>query len=359
MIPKLKFIILSLSLCIIGSLSTVAQDMLVATKVSPKASVMQRIGTTDITVVYSSPSAKKRKIFGGIVPYDFVVDGVEYPWRAGSNENTTISFTHDVKIQGKPLAKGTYGLHIFVKESEWVYIFSKNSEHWGSFSYDKKEDALRVSAIPEKNTYQEWLNYEFVARKPEATLLELQWSTLKCGIEITTDVTANVLTDLKSKEEKTVDDYIKMAQLTIQQDATKIDEALSHAQKSIQLGEEFRNLMLKSELLSKKGLVDESQTAKDKAIALGKGFPYYYYYPLSFMLLEDDQRKTFDLLSGMLEKEPDNWIANLAMGEYYIKDQNQEKASYHFGKAYEFAGEKSKSYARYMYLSNKRILDQM
>lgn len=356
---KMKFRIVSTVLFLMGCLMGTAQDMLVATKVSPRASVEQRIGTTDVTVVYHSPSAKKRKIFGGIVPYDFVVDGVEYPWRAGSNQNTTITFTHDVRVQGKPLAKGTYGLHIFVKEREWTYIFSKNSENWGSFSYDKKDDALRVTATPEENSYQEWLTYAFVTREPTRAVLELQWSTVKCGIEISVDVNAHVLTDLKAKEEKTVDDYIKIAQLTLAQDPDNAAQALQYVEQSLKLGEGFRNLMLKAELLSQMGYGKESKKQREAAIQQGKGFPYYYYYPLSFMLLKADAQKTFDLLSEMLQKEPDNWIANLAMGEYYIKHQNQERATHHFGKAYEFAGERSKAYTRYMYLSNKLILDRM
>ncbi|MGX1930115.1 DUF2911 domain-containing protein [Flagellimonas sp. 2504JD4-2] len=342
----------------VASFTLSAQDMLVATKVSPKASVMQRIGTTDVTVVYHSPSAKKRKIFGGIVPYDFVVDGVEYPWRAGSNENTTVEFSHDVKVQGKPLAKGKYGLHIFVKEKEWTYIFSKNADSWGSFSYKKEEDALRVTAIPQQNAYQEWLNYEFVTREPQSAVLELQWSNLKCGIKIEVDVTETVLADLKTKEEKNVDDYVKIAQLTIVKDPSDVDAALQYVEKSFEIGEEFRNLILKSNLLAKQGKVSESRAYEKRALAAGKGFPYYYYYPLSFILLEGNKAKTFEILSGMLKKDPNNWIANLAMGEYYIKDGNQKKVVFHFGKAYEHAGERSKAYTNYMYLSNKLILEQ-
>ena len=355
----MKNTIFSLAIIWLGMHCCNAQDMLVATKLSQRASITQRIGTTDVTVVYHSPSAKHRKIFGGIVPFDFVVEGVEYPWRAGSNENTTISFTHDVKIQGEPLAKGTYGLHIFVKEKEWLFIFSKNADSWGSFSYDPKDDALRVSAVPEANSYQEWLNYEFVSREASSSRLELQWSTLKCGVDIRVDVRANVLSDLKLKAEKTTDDYIKMAQLTAGGGNDKIDTALDYLEKSIAIGEEFRNLMLKSQLLARKGLKAESEMYREKAITMGQGFPYYYYYPLSFMLLEGDAEKTFATLSEMLIKEPDNWIANLAMGEYYIKAGIQAKATYHFGKAYEFAGERSKAYTRYMYLSNKLILDRM
>lgn len=335
-----------------------AQDMLVATKVSQRASITQRIGTTDVTVVYHSPLAKGREIFGGIVPYDFVVDGIEYPWRAGSNENTTIEFTHDVMIQGQPLPKGKYGLHIFVKENEWIYIFSKNAKSWGSFSYKKDEDALRVTATPKKTSYQEWLSYDFISREPESAILELHWTDVKCGIQISVDVTANVLIDLKNKKEKTVDDYIKIAQLTIAQNPKNLDKALEYVEKSLDIKEEFRNTMLKSELLEKKGRGQESQKCKEEAIALGEGFPYFYYYPLSFMLLEGDREKTYNLLSEMLKKDPNNYVAHLAMGEYYIKDKNQEKATFHFGKAYEYAGERSKPYTRYMYLSNKLILEQ-
>lgn len=355
---KLKIKLFCLCFALTGVLASKAQDMLVATKVSQRASITQRIGTTDVTVVYHSPSAKKRKIFGGIVPYNFVVDGVEYPWRAGSNQNTTVEFTHDVKIQGQPLAKGKYGLHIFVKEKEWIFIFSKNSENWGSFSYKKEEDALRVTAKPETGAYQENLRYEFTSLRPESAQLELKWSTVRCGIEISVDVNANVLADLKTKEEKTVDDYIKIAQLTMAEDPGKITEALSYVDESLEIGEEFRNTMLKSQLLAEQGKSAESKKYEEQALSLGKGFPYFYYYPLSFMLLDGDSQKTNELLSNMLEKEPDNWIANLAMGEYYIKAEDQEKATFHFGKAYEHAGERSKNYARYMYLSNKLILEQ-
>jgi tetratricopeptide (TPR) repeat protein len=364
-IQNLKYImmkknILLCAICILiaGLTRTSAQDMLVATKVSQRASVIQRIGTTDVTVVYHSPLAKNRKIFGGIVPYNFVVDGVEYPWRAGSNENTTIEFTHDVMIQDQPLSKGKYGLHIFVNDKEWTYIFSNNSESWGSFSYNKKEDALRVIATPEKTAYKEWLNYEFVAREPESSVLELHWSDVKCGIKISVDVTSNILADLISKEEKTIDDYIKMAQLTNNLDPSNIDQAMKYVDQSLVIGEEFRNMMLKSELLLKNGQKKESEKFKEEAIALGKGFPYYYYYTLSFMLLERDKEKTLSLLSDILKKDPSNWIANLAMGEYFIKEGNQEKATLHYRKAYENAGEASKPYTRYMYLSNKIILEQ-
>ncbi|HYB53691.1 MAG TPA: DUF2911 domain-containing protein, partial [Thermoanaerobaculia bacterium] len=105
---------------------------------SQAATVKQRLGLTDITVVYHRPLVKGRKVWGDVVPYGKV-------WRAGANENTVITFTDPVSIEGQALPAGTYGLHMLPTETTWTVIFSKNHTSWGSFSYDEKEDALRVT----------------------------------------------------------------------------------------------------------------------------------------------------------------------------------------------------------------------
>ena len=102
----------------------------------------QQVGVTDITITYHRPVVNGRKIWGGLVPTGQV-------WRAGANENTTIEFSTPVSIEGKPLPAGTYGLHMIPGENEWTVIFSRNYTSWGSFSYDEKEDALRVTAKPQ------------------------------------------------------------------------------------------------------------------------------------------------------------------------------------------------------------------
>jgi hypothetical protein len=101
---------------------------------SQRAEVSQRIGITDITIRYHRPLVNERKVWDGLVPYGKV-------WRAGANENTTITFSHAVLIEGKPLDKGTYGLHMIPNADEWTIIFSKNSTSWGAFTYDEKEAA--------------------------------------------------------------------------------------------------------------------------------------------------------------------------------------------------------------------------
>lgn len=122
--------------------SSNAQSPVTLPEGSQKAIITQRIGLTDITITYHSPLVKGRKIWGGICPYKEV-------WRAGANENTTISFANDVMVEGKPLAAGTYGLHMIPDEKEWIVIFSKNYTSWGSFTYNKDEDALRVTVKPQ------------------------------------------------------------------------------------------------------------------------------------------------------------------------------------------------------------------
>src|SRR5215831_6396633 len=121
---------------------------------SPKAQVSQRIGVTDIALQYSRPVVKGRKVWGAVVPLGDV-------WRAGANENTTIEFSDAVTVEGKPLPKGVYGLHMIPKENEWTVIFSKNSTSWGSYTYNPAEDALRVTVNPQPAEFREALTYEF------------------------------------------------------------------------------------------------------------------------------------------------------------------------------------------------------
>src|ERR1700704_1693313 len=133
---------------------------LVLPRVSQHSTVTQRIGLTDVTISYHSPLVGGREIFGKIVPYGQV-------WRAGANENTTISFTDAVTVEGKPLAAGTYGLHTIPNADQWTIIFSKNSTSWGSFSYDEKEDALRVTVKPGPAEFRESQAYTFDDIKPD------------------------------------------------------------------------------------------------------------------------------------------------------------------------------------------------
>lgn len=159
-------------------------------RLSLKASVTQRLGVdTDITVDYSRPGVKGRKIWGGLVPYGMAPGGKEskgnpYPWRAGANENTTIEFNHDLLIEGHKLPAGKYGLFMMPSEKDWTIIFSKKNDQWGSYSYDQKEDALRVDVTPVKAPHQEWLMYGFGDLNGTSATFYLRWAELKVPIKI-------------------------------------------------------------------------------------------------------------------------------------------------------------------------------
>jgi len=101
-------------------------------------------------------------------------------WRSGANENTTITFSDEVSVEGKPLAAGTYGLHMLPDKDQWTVIFSKNSTSWGSFSYDEKEDALRVTVKPAADQNFDTLTYTFDDVKPDSAVATMRWKRSPC-----------------------------------------------------------------------------------------------------------------------------------------------------------------------------------
>ena len=154
------------------------------------ASVSQRLGTeTDITVVYSRPGVKGRTIWGELVPYGLApgtdyTKGKPFPWRAGANQNTTFEFSTDVKVEGKELAAGKYGIHMIPSEKDWIVIFSKKNDASGSYTYDQKEDALRITVTPTAAPHQEWLAFGFEDLAGTSGTAFLHWEKLKVSFKI-------------------------------------------------------------------------------------------------------------------------------------------------------------------------------
>ncbi len=333
-----------------------AQDMLSSTKLSQRASITQRIGTTDVTIVYHSPLANGRKIFGGIVPYDFVVNDKEFAWRAGSNQRTTIEFTHDVKIEGKPLAAGKYGLVVLVSEKEWTFVFSTNMT-WGAFQYSPENDVLRVTVETESASDQNWLSYDFIHREAASVKVVLRWEQTMAGFTVATDVSANILADLSKKKDKDASDYMSMSIETLKKDPGAMDEAMALIEQSIQSKATFHNKMRKADLLIQSGRKAEGNQLREETLATAKGFDMYY-YGLSPYLLRGDKKESYRLLMDNVKKYPDAWIAHLALGEYYIKAGNQKKVVEHMKRASELAPDNWRNYATYLYQQNRLILER-
>ena len=159
---KLSLLILSIFI-----LNIAMHAQLTLPRDSQRQEISQSVGDTKISIVYHRPNTKGRTKIWGCTTADVVPKGgVTYPclvpngqvWRSGANENTTIEFSRDVMINGQNLPAGKYGFHSIPNKNEWILIFSKDNDDWGSFTYDEKKDALRVKVKPVKAGNQETLS---------------------------------------------------------------------------------------------------------------------------------------------------------------------------------------------------------
>jgi hypothetical protein len=258
---------------------------------SQKASVMQTIGVTDVTITYSRPGVKGRKIWGDptaaeatttgaatlddsnkrpkdapIVPYGHV-------WRTGANEATTFAVTDDVLINGQKLPAGTYSLHTIPSKDEWTIIFNKDAGQWGSFSYDEKKDALRVKAKPQiVADNQEWLLYSIPVVTPNSAQVLIRWE--KVAVPFTVEV-PNVDALMRAKIDAAVaanpnDWQLPLTVARQYANDDKVDEALKWADQSIKIKPTFQNLSAKAQLLFAAGRKDEAVAIAEQAIQQGK-----------------------------------------------------------------------------------------
>ena len=237
---------------------------LVLPEASPAASVTQRVGLTDVAIRYHRPAVNKRTIWGALVPYGEV-------WRAGANENTIISFSSPVSVEGQKLAAGTYGLHMIPTEKDWTVIFSKMSAAWGSFSYDAKEDALRVTVTPKPSSFEERLSYTFEDPTESSATAVLRWAELAVPVRVTVDTPAVVVeslqTQLRGLPRFGWQGWNQAAAYCLQHDVC-LDQGLEWADRSVGINENFANLRVKAGLLEKKGDVQAAGQLRAKALQL-------------------------------------------------------------------------------------------
>lgn len=254
-----------LCMVILFSVITItAQQNLTTPQVSQKASVSQRIGLTDIVVNYHRPAVNNRTVLGGIVPYDQV-------WRAGANENTTISFSTDVIVEQNKILAGTYGLHMIPTKNTWTIIFSKDNAAWGSFFYNEKNDAVRFTVVPVAGEFQEWLSYSFDGLSASSATLSLKWEKFCIPIKIEINVNETVIASME-KELTGIPGFFwqgwnQIATYSLGNNYN-LDKALAWVDKSIGINKNLTNLMTKSLILESKGNLREAEIIKKEAFAL-------------------------------------------------------------------------------------------
>ena len=276
-------------------------------RLSQRGTVSQRIGLTDVTIVYHRPEVGGREIWGKTVPYGKV-------WRAGANENTTITFSDDVSVEGKALAAGTYGLHTIPDKDQWTIIFSKNSTSWGSFSYDEKEDALRVTAKPQAGDFREALTYTFEEVKPDSAAATLRWEKLAVPFHVSADVKAVVLKSVKNELRSvggfTWGGYDEAAQWCLDNNYN-LEEALKWEDTSIQNEERFENLETKSRILDAMGRKDEGAKVLAKAFDKASAIQLYTY--ARGLQRAGNAKRAFELFPQVPKKDANHWISHLAL----------------------------------------------
>ena len=295
------------SMALAGACSAVrAQTILTLPEASQRAVVSQRVGLTDITITYHRPLAGGRKIWGGIVPYGQV-------WRAGANDNTTIEFSTPVSVEGQPLAKGVYGLHMLPGADSWTVIFSKNSSSWGSFTYNQAEDALRVTVKPQPAEMHEALTYDFDDVKPASAVVKLQWEKLAVPIAVAvneTEVTlASLREELRSGKQYVWESPAEAAQYCLTH-KVGYEEGLGWADKSIALEERFDNLILKADLLKALSRDTESATVRDKAMGLANVTQIYFYGRQ--LQAQGQQAQAMEIFKSTVKRFPDHWLGHMA-----------------------------------------------
>lgn len=257
-----------------------AQNVTQPRGVSPAAKFEQTIGLTTVSVEYSRPRVTNNgvdrtgKIWGTLVPYGFeatsFVDGRNIPWRAGANENTIITFSDDVKIEGEDLAAGSYGLHMAVYEDDRAtIIFSNNTSSWGSFYYDEKEDALRVDVKTVATGPTEVLTYDMVDMGNDFGVLALSWEKKRIPFRISVDIHEIVLQGFRD-ELRSIPGFgwqgLQQAANYCVQNEVNYDEALVWIDRSIANTKNFRNITTKAQLLTKMGNTSESDKMMEEAV---------------------------------------------------------------------------------------------
>jgi tetratricopeptide (TPR) repeat protein len=302
-----------------------------------RASVSEQIGIVKIAVNYSRPGVKGRegKIWNTpVAHYGFVDLGhgtsTAAPWRAGANENTTISFSHPVKVEGKDLAAGTYGFFIANGDSESTLIFSNVNNSWGSFYYDATQDALRVvvkNQSLDKNV--EWLKYEFLDETDTTATIALSWEKRMIPFKVEADTKALQIASFKSEFRTTRPyyDYIDAANYCVRNNV-ELEQALAWMDRAIYfriMGEKnFRSLSAKAAVLMKMNRIDEAKKVMDEAIPMGTMLEVHFYGRQ--LLSMKEVKEALKIYKANYDKYPNVFTTNVGMGRALSASGDYKKA---------------------------------
>lgn len=278
---------------------------------SQHATVIQRVGITDVTINYHRPLVKGRQIWGKLVPYGEV-------WRAGANENTIITFTDPVTIEDQPLPAGVYGLHMIPGENEWTVIFSKIHTDWGSYTYNPAHDALRVKVKPQSSEMREALSYDLDVVTPDSTVATMRWEKIalsfKIDVKVHDLVRASLPLQLHGGAQYGWNAWDDAANYLLSQKYA-LEDALQYADSSIGIEKRYDNLLTKSQILDAMGRKDEAAAAKNQALAAATGRQLYYY--AVSLKSQGKPDEAFDFFRQAAKRDPNDWLVHDGLARVY------------------------------------------
>ncbi len=367
-------------LCMTGVLTQLnAQVTSPAAGGSQKSHVCQTMGMVEICITYSSPAVttkggtdRRGEIWGGLVPFGWSQERwlenedeptSPKPWRAGANENTVLSISHDVLVEGKKLSAGKYGLFFLPGDQEWKLILSRDADNWGHYSYREDRDALRVTVTPFKSEYREWLTYEFTERKPDRSTLILSWEELSIPIRITVEnahqaYIDQIKADLQTRKILYWYNWQEAAKYCLENNV-ELELGLAWINKAISqtwIGNaNFSTLKTKAEILYALDRKTEADSVMQFAVRYTGGVYDLHNYARELLQKEmiDEAFAVFELNAS---KHPGFWVSHIGLARAYGAKGNFKAALKH---AYSARKKIPETEARVCHVSLDVLIDQL
>lgn len=259
--------IISAAMLICTLVGAPAFSQLVLPQPSPKASVMQVVGVTELSVTYSSPAVKGRVVWGDLVPYDEV-------WRTGANSATEISFSTAVQIAGNQVKAGKYALFTIPGRDNWTIILNSNEGQWGSTNYKKELDVVRFTVRPSMSErMQERLNFAVELTGEDRAEVVLRWEKMRVSFGVTTDLKMLAMDNINLYFHNAKADWYSHhnAASYLLTNGGSAAEALRFAARSVELNpEHFMPHFTKARALAATGNINDALASARQAIAVGE-----------------------------------------------------------------------------------------
>jgi hypothetical protein len=334
-----KKILLSALVCTLILFENKAQGITTPRTPSPGSTVIQTIGISTVTVNYSRPAVKGREVWGKLVPFGWNKEtfgaGNLSPWRAGANENTVITLSHDATVQGKSVPAGKYGLFFVInQDNSGEVIISKDYQSWGNFWYDPTHDVMRAPITTRENTHTEFLTYDFVNLNKTSGELVLSWEKkqfpVKIEFAVDNIVMANATEQLKGTVGFSWQGYNSAANYALL-NKVNLEQGLKWSEQAVNQNKNFATLNVKAGLLKELGRPAEAEKIIAEALpnATEAEVNVYGYQ----LINEGKHEKAIEVLAMNTKKYPNSANAWDSLGEAYALKGDKSNAIKNFKKA--------------------------